>query len=221
LKSADILAGPILRRVEQDLVSVWIALTVKATVRLEIYNGVGEAGSLGPAITEKTATKDNHDFQTLNVGKGLHIAVAVWEPASASALQWGGLYSYDIKITPEDGAEVGLKDLGLLADITIDPTIEAGGGKHPHLALGYQANWLPSFALPPANLRDLKMIQGSCRGTNGHGRDAMAPVDDLLRTLITDPKARPHQMYLTGDHQQSDWAVAGRRRDQVLRETPR
>jgi hypothetical protein len=182
-------------------VSVWIALTLKATVRLEIFNGVGEAGALGAPIEAKAIDPANkHDYQTLDVGKGLHIAVAVWEPKLAEALQYGTLYSYDIKITPEGGAEVGLKDLGLLSDTPIS----AGGGQHPHLALGYQTNWLPSFALPPANLRDLKMIQGSCRGTNGHGRDAMAPIDDLLRTLITDPKARPHQMYLTGDQIYAD-----------------
>ena len=203
MTAADVLAGPILRRVEQDLVAVWIALTRKATVRLEIFNGVGEAGSLGTAIAEKVtdvSQKDKHDCQTLDVGKGLHIAVAVWEPAAMSGLQWGGLYSYDVKITPESESEVGLKDLGLLTD----KPITVGSVNHPHLALGYQANWLPSFALPPATLRDLKMIQGSCRGTNGHGRDAMAPIDDLLRTLITDPMARPHQMHLTGDQIYAD-----------------
>ena len=197
--ASDILAGPILRRVEQDLVSVWIALTVPADVTLAIYNGVGESGSLGLEIKKKPPA-DDRDYKTLAVGKGLHIAVAIWEPAEMAGLQWGGLYSYDVKITPDGGAEIGLKDLGLLTD---NPVV-VGTVSHPHLALGYQANWLPSFALPPANLRDLKMIQGSCRGTNGHGRDAMAPIDDLLRTLITDPKARPHQMHLTGDQIYAD-----------------
>ena len=183
--------------------SVWIALTVKATVTLQIFNGVGEAGGLGPAIAEKVTDlnrKEKRDYQTLDAGKGLHIAVALWEPAATAGLLPGALYSYDVRITPEGGSETGLKELGLLADTTI----AAGGGQHAHLALGYQQNWLPSFALPPAELRDLKMIQGSCRGTNGEGRDAMAPIDDLLRTLITDPKARPHQMHLTGDQIYAD-----------------
>jgi hypothetical protein len=197
--AADILAGPILRRVEHDLVSVWIALTVPAEIQLEIYNGVGESGNVGPAIPKKPPA-DKRDHLTLAAGKGLHVAVAVWEPASVEGLQWGGLYSYDVKVTPNGGGTVGLKDLGLLSDTTI----HAHDTDHPHLALGYQQNWLPSFALPPANLRDLKMIQGSCRGTNGHGRDAMAPIDDLLRTLITDPKKRPHQMHLTGDQIYAD-----------------
>lgn len=181
---------------------MWVALTTKATVRLEIFNGVGEAGSLGAAISAKPTDPVNnkYDSQTLAAGKGLHIACAVWEPTSAAGLQWGGLYSYDLKITPDGGAEVGLPDLGLLTDTNI----LVGAASHPHLALGYQANWLPSFALPPATLRDLKMIQGSCRGTNGHGRDAMAAIDDLLRTLITEPLARPHQMYLTGDQIYAD-----------------
>lgn len=180
---------------------MWIALTTKAEVALEIYHGVGESGNLGPEIPKKARNpSEPHDYKTLDVGKGLHIAVAVWEPASVAGLEWGGLYSYDVKITPEGGATVGLKDLGLLTDADI----QVGNTPHKHLALGYQPNWLPSFALPPANLRDLKMIQGSCRGTNGHGRDAMAPIDDLLRTLITDPNARPHQMHLTGDQIYAD-----------------
>jgi hypothetical protein len=199
--AADILAGPILRRVELDLVSVWIALTTAAEVQLEIYHGVGESGNLGPAIPMKPHAGENkRDHQTLAAGKGLHLAVAVWEPASVGGLEWGGLYSYDVKITSKGGGTVGLKDLGLLSD----STIRAHDIDHAHLAFGYQKNWLPSFALPPANLRDLKMIQGSCRGTNGHGRDAMAAIDDLLRNLIADPKQRPHQMHLTGDQIYAD-----------------
>src|SRR5258708_19112663 len=77
LTAANILAGPILRRVEQDLVSVWIALTVPADVKLEIYHGVGESGNLGPEIAKKPPA-DKHDYRTLAAGQGLDIAVAVW-----------------------------------------------------------------------------------------------------------------------------------------------
>jgi hypothetical protein len=179
-------------------VAVFLALSVPADLQVEIYHGVGESGNLGAQIPQKPQA-DKRGHQTLTAGKGLHIAVALWEPANLPGLESGGLYSYDVKITA-DGGTVGLKDLGLLSDTVI----HAHDTDHQHLALGYQENWLPSFALPPANLRDLKMIQGSCRGTNGHGRDAMAPIDDLLRTLITDPLARPHQMHLTGDQIYAD-----------------
>jgi hypothetical protein len=40
LQAADILAGPILRRVEHDLVSVWIALMKPATVEIEVFRGL-------------------------------------------------------------------------------------------------------------------------------------------------------------------------------------
>jgi hypothetical protein len=104
--AADILAGPIVRRVEPDLVSVWIALTTAAEVTLEIYNGVGESGNLGAEIPKKPPA-DKRDHFTLAAGQGMHIAVAVWEPASVAGLQWGGLYSYDVKIAVAGNPSVG------------------------------------------------------------------------------------------------------------------
>ena len=50
LEAADILAGPILRRVERGLVSVWVALRKPSSIRLAIFRGIGPAGSLGEAI---------------------------------------------------------------------------------------------------------------------------------------------------------------------------
>ena len=85
-----------------------------------------------------------------------------------------------------------------------DITIQVGSNAHKHLALGYQPDWLPSFALPPASPADLKLVQGSCRGSNGIGRDALPPLDDILKPLIQDPKQRPHMMFLTGDQVYSD-----------------
>jgi hypothetical protein len=204
LASADILAGPILRRVQQDLVAVWIALTCAAKVEIEIFRGLGPAGTLGPSIAARAASfpRDTH---TLAAGAGLHIAVSIWQPDNVAGLEWGGLYSYDVVITPDDGSgTVRLHDLGLLSDTII----HAHDTDHQHLALGYQQDWLPSFAVPPANPSDLKMVQGSCRGSNGLGRDALPPLDDLLRTLVTDPLRRPHQMYLTGDQVYSDEGAA-------------
>lgn len=198
--AADILAGPILRRVEHDLVSVWIALNQSAKVDLQIFRGMGPVGSLGPEIARKAPT-NARDTNTLAAGKGLHIAVAVWEPDSVAGLDWGGLYSYDVRITPAaGGGTVGLQDLGLLTDTTI----HAHNTDHKHLALGYQPNYLPSFALPPPRLADLKIVQGSCRGSNGEGRDALPPLDDWLAAKVTLAAERPHMMFLTGDQVYSD-----------------
>ena len=199
LEATDILAGPILRRVERRLVSVWIALAVSAAVDIELFRGQGSSGGLGPAVPRR-APPSPFDTRTLAAGKGLHVVVSIWEPAALVGLDLGEIYSYDLVITPTDGSgAVRLKDLGLLADRPGPPR---------GLALGYQENWLPSFALPPENLSDLKVVQGSCRGSNELGRDAMPPIDDLIRSVVTDAKRRPHLLLLTGDQIYADESAA-------------
>ena len=196
--ATDILAGPILRRVEQKLVSVWIALRFPATVDIELFRGQGPSGTLGAAVPRKpiAATTDTH---TVPAGKNLHVVVSVWEPASVTGLDLGVMYSYDLVIKADSGETKRLKELGLLSDRSTDPK---------WFALGYQQDWLPSFAVVPANLSDLKIVQGSCRGSNEAGRDAMPPIDDLIRSKLTDPKQRPHMMFLTGDQIYADESAA-------------
>jgi len=198
LQAADVLAGPILRRVEKDLVSVWIALTRPAKVELEIFRGQGAAGTLGPPVARKAA-QFPVDTHTIAAGAKLHVAVSIWEPASVAGLDFGEMHSYDVRITTDDGDSAGLAELGLLQDHADDPA---------WLALGYQQGWLPSFATVPAKVADLKIAQGSCRAGDGSGRDAMPPLDDLIRSVLTDPKQRPHMLYLTGDQIYADEAAA-------------
>ena len=92
-----------------------------------------------------------------------------------------------------------MKELGLFTD---------GSSKASWLALGYQKDWLPSFAMVPAAVADLKVVQGSCRGSGGLGRDAFPPLDDLLRGVLTDEKKRPHMLFLTGDQIYADESPA-------------
>src|SRR5688572_28771094 len=158
----DILAGPILRRVEPKLVAVWIALRFPATVEIELFRGQGPAGTLGAAVPRK-APVTSTDTHTIAAGKNLHVVVSIWEPSSMTGLDLGQMYSYDLLIKADSGETKRLKDLGLLTDRATAPK---------WFALGYQENWLPSFAMVPAKVSDLKIVQGSCRGSNKPGRDA-------------------------------------------------
>jgi hypothetical protein len=196
--ATDILAGPILRRVERDLVSVWIALSVPATVDVEVFRGQGDRGSLGSPVARKAPAAET-DTHTIRVGEHLHVVVSIWEPDSATGLNAGEIYSYDLVITPIGDSAARLGDLGLLADHA-DPPV--------WLALGYQPGWLPSFATVPNDVADLRLIQGSCRGSTELGRDAFPPVDDLLGSVLTDPAQRPHLMFLTGDQIYADESAA-------------
>jgi len=203
----DVLAGPIVRRVEPTLASVWIALRKPASVRLDLFRGRGrrETMQVVPAAPLPTGTMTPRglppDPHTLALGKSLHVAVALLVPESPTVLEWETIYSYDLRLTDEvDGSDVGFDELGLLED----RTFLGWFGEQRSLALGYQPGFLPSFILPAAVPLRLRLTQGSCRWVNGYGRDAMPIVDDLLRRDIDDPTQRLQQMWLTGDQIYAD-----------------
>ncbi len=191
-----LLAGPILRRVEPTLVSVWVALRESATVTLTLWEGRVTAGSGGVFLSaEPPGTR------TLRVGKQLHIALATIKIPTTSprVLQPGRAYSYDISITTATETKT-LKTLGLLTTGQV-----AGKQLEP---LGFEENFLPSFALPPQDITNLRVLFGSCRRPYNDHPDAMVWIDDLMRDNETysykDPLKRPHQLFLGGDQIYAD-----------------
>jgi hypothetical protein len=205
----DVLAGPIVRRVEPTLASVWIALRKPAAVRLEVFPGLGPrrpAEALAPTATPMAVAPPQVAGHTLQLGAELHVAVILFEPAVP--LAWGAIYAYDVRLTADDGGgEVGLDELGMLVDGTYPGWFDVSGGQVT-LALGYVPGHLPSFMLPAAQPRDLRLAHGSCRRDDGPGRDAMAIVDDLLRDHRADPGQRLQQLWLTGDQIYANSAAA-------------
>ncbi|MGB3759418.1 MAG: hypothetical protein WBA07_24120, partial [Rivularia sp. (in: cyanobacteria)] len=170
-----VLAGPILRRTEADSVTVWVALKANRHVTLTIFD-------------------ENHNFlfestrTTARIGINLHV-VAVTAKASSNILINGENYLYDLhfgngELLSSPGI---LTAAGSLQDIT------------------YPQYTLPSFALPPKNLKDLRIIHGSCRKPHGESLDALAAVDKMIEeALQIEPKKRPHQLFLTGDQIYAD-----------------
>ncbi len=73
------------------------------------------------------------------------------------------------------------------------------------MRLGYGKGVLPSFVLPPRQLKDLNILHGSCRRVGFDAPDAMTWVDDFIATVQTDAVARPHQLFLTGDQIYADY----------------
>jgi hypothetical protein len=191
-----ILAGPILRRVEPGLVSVWMALSEEATVKLTLWEGQATADQ--PSLLSGPATA----APTLRVGEKLHIVVVALKiPAESNkTLLPGRVYSYDVTLQTKSGKTENLKSQKLLQDGVING--------QPHLALGYDPDVLPSFSLPPAELTDLHIVHGSCRRANSPQPDAQVWVDDLIkearRDLSTYALKRPHQLLLTGDQIYAD-----------------
>jgi hypothetical protein len=196
-----LLAGPIVRRVEPTLASVWIALRDPATVTLKLWEGHVSAGSGNMLLSS-----DPPGVRTLRVGEKLHIALAVVKilPTSPRRLEPGRIYSYDLEIKTQTETH-SLKSLGLLT---------TGLVNHRRVeALGFEENKLPSFALPPAQITDLRVLFGSCRRPGNSHPDAMVWIDDLMRDNAAysykDPLKRPHQLFLGGDQIYADDVTRG------------
>ena len=119
----------------------------------------------------------------------------------ADVLKPGQTYSYNISLTEKaGGAKSDLKSLNLLKDNVLSTTPV----EKRRLALGYAENQLPSFALPPDKLTDLKIIHGSCRLQVAGLTDGLAWIDDLIKDNLSDPNQRIHQLLLAGDQIYAD-----------------
>ncbi|HEX7943933.1 MAG TPA: hypothetical protein VF495_04670 [Phenylobacterium sp.] len=185
-KAPLVLAGPMLRKVTSDSVTVWFALQKPATdVRLTVMD------TTGPILAGHT--------RSYAIGKNLHlVAVTANQLAGGRSgkLVEGVIYTYDVAF--DFPAAPGTTMLKAMNNVSV----------------GYAPYSLPSFCLPPADLNKLRLIHGSCRHPNADGgkpiggRDALALLNTLIKETADQPDLRPHQLFLTGDQIYAD-DVAG------------
>ena len=106
----QVLAGPILRRVDNDVVCVWIALGKPADVTLHVFKDRLESTGAGTTTSGELASQTRH---TRAFGTNLHVvAVDVSVPGLIPLTR----YCYDVVVTDADGTK-GLKDLNLLKQV--------------------------------------------------------------------------------------------------------
>jgi hypothetical protein len=193
LSKTDILCGPIVRRVTPREVSVWIALKVAAKVELTVWNGLI---SYSNGEIDETPI-DSVSQDTKQIGKSLHMTVVRLSLPDDKKLQWGQLYSYNLTFTTEDEDSKDFKSLDLLSN----------SDNNGNTTLSYQVDQLPGFALPAAEIKDLKIIHGSCRNNDNLFEDALSFVDEIIKENLTDPLKRPQQLFLSGDQIYADSVV--------------
>ncbi len=203
-----VLAGPILRRVDPRRVSVWIALSVPATVTLKVWLNQQQAGDTANSVESGEEPVATGSLQTVAFGRALHVAV-VTAKAEAAPLRAGVIYSYGLGFEG-DGVPSDLRTAGLLTDEKPDSRLP---GVHPMAPLtkrlGYDNDGqLPSFVLSAETIAGLKLVHGSCRKPHAYGPDALAWLDDEIGRTRGDPLSRPQQLFLTGDQIYAD-DVAG------------
>ena len=181
-----ILCGPMLRRVEPTSVSVFVALKHPRKVKLSVF----------PPGTSTTVRGDR-EAMTHEIGRYLHACLVTVKFEDSKKLEPGKNYRYDITLTP-----TGTPD-----ELDKDPSVKTLGsskmleGDRP---LGYQKDELPTFALPPNDLGDLRLVHASCRKPHGERRDVFLALDTIIKDTRSDPDRRPHQLFLTGDQIYAD-----------------
>jgi hypothetical protein len=188
-----VIAGPMLRQVTKNSVTVWVALQQKTDVTLTVYDSDTDTPT---RKTFGTATRT-----PAAIGKNLFIvAVTV---RTTEPLVEGKIYFYDLKFT----------SIGPPISMTLAKAITKPGGTQDISRVAVPPYELPSFALPPADLNKLRLIQGSCRKPNGGTKDqpyypetpdAFGMLDQLIADDATDAYKRPHQLLLTGDQIYAD-----------------
>ncbi|MCW2602986.1 MAG: hypothetical protein JWN61_1121 [Pseudonocardiales bacterium] len=197
-----VLAGPIVRKVDAQSVTIWIALSEPGWVRVKVWEG--DQTSTGPGTVQSGAAPAAEDVGTLarKWGEHLYTATATASSSGLGSLTNGRVYSYDVV---HEG--VGLQGLGLLEDSSgaVDG-IDAAAP--PRLALGYLTDRLPTFVTPAPLIPGLRLAHTSCRKPHGLGPDALAWMDDVIEGNRLNIDKRPQQLFLTGDQIYAD-DVAG------------
>src|SRR6266849_3327714 len=172
-----LLAGPILRRVTEESVTVWVALKTGAKVTLSVKDDQ----------RVEIMTGNRH---TVAIGTNIHIvAVTAFRKPSSAGLKEGMIYQYDLVFDFEGGP-------------TGQSLVQASNtGLFSYLNSSFK---LPTFAFPPNDLNSVRIIQGSCRMPHGSGPDNFSILDDLISQTSDNPLARPHHLLLTGDQIYAD-----------------
>lgn len=206
-----VLAGPNLRRVTPNSVTVWIA-----------FRGIHQIPVLKVYHVSNTI---NHIFSSDSYeASGAQAFVTHWDPlfniaileakcidilsSQPLSVDPADTYCYDI-IFPKDCEGVdfsqetgGFGTSGVVGYATTEEP-------YPARKITFCDQPLPSFCLPPLNLNLVRLIYGSCRKPHNVGLDAFEAYATMIEDGINGPSIRPHQLFLIGDQIYADDVADG------------
>jgi len=194
-----LLAGPILRRVEPQSVSVWVACSQSFSAKICVWESTGRVSR----DTSVPVFRESENRLATQLGDNLFVCLVTLKLTGLTVFTPASLYSYNVIFTKTAGGTENLNTLGLLDDIP-----------DKRLALGYGAGYYPSFVLPPPFLERVRIAHGSCRKPHGYGNDSLVAADYILEKAFDPTKTldwlldRPQQLYLTGDQIYADDVAA-------------
>jgi hypothetical protein len=180
---------------------------------LKIYDGdnvkvTADSSSISTTSVNELQTSIPAEAVTVQFGQNLWITVVTAE--LQLPLQTGKVYSYNVLFRSADNpSDKGdLRTDGLLKDDAHE--------ERPQKALGYKSDVLPTFLLTAEDPKDLFIAHASCRKMHGHGLDALAHLDEIIKKSFELPSPapplgdtsfmmkRPQQLFLTGDQIYAD-----------------
>lgn len=207
-----LLAGPILRRTEPTLLTVWAAFSTPQKVSCTIFQNdatdevVHDGEENSPGLFKAKSTIDQKGttttpVQTVAIAEHLHVVAVMVNLPDNNKLKHGDIYYYNLLFEGKDRAGVtavrDLRTMGLLKD-----------GRQPvNLALGYKTDRLPSFVMPPDKKEDIDKLvfaHGSCRKIHGGKEDLLPHLDKVIADNFDKPDKRPQQLFMTGDQIYAD-----------------
>jgi hypothetical protein len=179
-----VLAGPMVRRVDPESFSVWLALREARDVRL---------------VSDPKGAWQSDLTPTHEIGEFLHLVVVTARPSPPAAA--GDVLHYNIEFSPPG-------DNTTAPDNLFTPKIVAKNTNDALDLLTYPSdtNRTPSFMVPPASILELRILHSSCRHIEGNGTDAFPAYDHLLEEHLKNRGTilRPAMLFLTGDQIYAD-----------------
>lgn len=204
-----LLAGPIVRRVEQNKIWLWLATSVPVEVKAKMGEVGAQVGSESVPLMQQYSPMGSGSSRSMKVGHRLHITLIQvnynrhWD-RKASGLASASLdssfptdtpLSYNIQLTiPQDMPWRFLQAYS--------------GGREP-VAIHSSEIALEGFQLPTLIVRsqyrgEMNLLHASCRKLHGSGEDTISRALQHLDQNADDPGKRPATLLLTGDQIYAD-----------------
>jgi hypothetical protein len=179
-----IMAGPILRRVEDRQAFIWLALSQPYHIEAEMLKVTRDKNSDVFTYTKMDCFSET---RTVRAGKRLYVSLVKVSP-EAGTFPVNTLLGYNLTFTSNRGEMLELGDFGLLTS------------GHPE-AIVYDDLAYPTFYINEGNKN--KILYGSCRKLHGEGEDVFLEADRMIAANPTTTD-RPSSLFLLGDQIYAD-----------------
>lgn len=227
-----LLAGPMLRRVEQNQVCIWIACSKAVDIRAEVFllsdlekkNTNGSSSYIEGRNDDQTKGIKPIGLgtaQSIRLGEQLHIGLVIVRPIqldiegnrSSSSIEnnvkasfpTDDLLAYDIEVTYYiDSSQQKKRER--LKDFGLlsgkNTIVYKSSLEGNNKENGIR---LPTFFIRgQENTLPLNLLYGSCRKLHGKGEDCLVIADEIISNSVKDLNKRPSALFLTGDQIYAD-----------------